>query len=64
MDALIKKWIGSASLLELMEAWRKSKNTDPIMQGENGRYFARIMRIRQNHKPIEFANASRQIGWK
>jgi len=59
-----KNWIDSASYEDLLRKWRFAETGDPLLQGETGDYFKKIM----GEKRVQVGDgghvaASKRIGW-
>ena len=56
-----KIWIDKASYIELLTRWRFAKSGDPILQGESGEYFQKIMN--EKRQLTDHVRASKIVGW-
>ncbi len=58
-----KTWIDEASLVDLLYTWRFSKTGNPLLQGECGTYFSKVMFAKRDADHDAWVRASKQIGW-
>ena len=59
-----KAWIDSASLETLLENWRFAKSGDPLLQGETGEYYSKVMFARRDADNAAWVRASKSVGWE
>lgn len=60
----IKNWIDNANYLQLLEKWRNAPLGDPYFQGEEGKYYRKVMEQRKAAlSQQEQVSTSKQIGW-
>lgn len=61
MNERIKEWIDGASYEQLLSKWRYSPIGDPMLQGEAGEYYSKIMF--QKKSTVNHVQASKNVGW-
>jgi len=57
-----KAWIDSASYETLLNKWRFAPIGDPMFQGEDGDYFAKVMYAKRDAEPDGGVRASKNVG--
>jgi hypothetical protein len=63
-DKTFKAEIDNMSYYDLLKRWRHSPSSDPIFQGESGKYYSKVMAEKEAElKPGEKAKISKSIGW-
>jgi hypothetical protein len=59
-----KKWIDDSDYESLLQLWRFSKDSEPLLQGECGNYYKKVMfQKRDAVGPEEAVRASKSVGW-
>jgi hypothetical protein len=65
LTASIKKSIDETDYETLLCRWRHAPIGEPLLQGESGDYYAKVMRSKRDE--LSDANrvaASKRVGWK
>jgi hypothetical protein len=58
-----KKWIDDATYETLLYKWRFARLGDPLMQGDTGDYYAKVMAQKRDADPADAVRASKSVGW-
>ena len=59
-----KHWIDNATYEQLLAKWRFAPAGDPLLAGEPGDYFTRVMYMqREAMSPEQHTRASKAVGW-
>ena len=58
-----KKWIDEADLDTLLREWRYAPMGDPMMAGETGEYYSKVMFSKRDKDPAAWVAASKRAGW-
>ena len=58
-----KKWIDEFSYEDLLRRWRFTTG-DTIFQGDNGKYYSKVMFEKRDAEPDGGIAVSKRIGWK
>jgi len=59
-----KEWIDNASYEALLRRWRFAPVGDPMLQGDTGDYYSKVMSQRRAEVgDEEHTAASKRIGW-
>jgi len=59
-----KAAIDSMSYYSLLQKWRFAATGDPLLQGDVGDYFSKVMRKRESElAPGEKVAISKELGW-
>ncbi len=59
-----KAWIDSASVMQLLEHWRFAPSGDPLLMGDTGTYYAKVLNERRDADPARYTAASKALGWE
>lgn len=63
-EARAREWIDKASLFALLSKWRFAPSGDPLLQGETGEYFFKVMVAKRTADPAAWVRASKAVGWR
>ena len=58
-----KRWIDKATLHQLLGKWRFAPVGDPLVRGEVGEYFSKVMAEKRSADPSGWTQASKALGW-
>ena len=58
-----KRWIDNASPYQLLDKWRSAPAGDPLLQGDVGQYFSKVMAEKRSVDPAGWVQASKGLGW-
>ncbi len=59
-----KAWIDGVSYEDLLWKWRFAEFGDPLLQGETGKYYAKVFfAMREEVGPAEHTRVSKKVGW-
>lgn len=58
-----KEWIDNATYGVLLSKWRFATIGEPILQGEAGEYYAKVMAEKRDADPGGAVQASKSLGW-
>ena len=61
MNEQTKKWIDNASYQDLLAKWRFAPIGDPMLQGEIGEYYSKVMFAKRYE--CDHVQASKNVGW-
>ena len=62
IDPDIKAWIDAADYETLLRRWRFGPTGKKMMQGLEGRYYAKIMTEKRDADPAAAVRASKKVG--
>lgn len=64
VDSGVKKWVDEASYEQLLSRWRFAPVGDSFFQGDNGKYYVKVMaEKREQVGNSGHVAASKSIGW-
>ena len=58
-----KEWIDSASYEILLRQWRFAPAGNPAFQGDDGKYYMKVMFAKRDADFAGAVQASKKIGW-
>jgi hypothetical protein len=59
-----KTWIDNATLEDLLSKWRFAPSGDPMLQGEYGEYYSKVMFGKRDADNAAWVAASKFVGWR